>query len=86
MFCPGFVSDCLETLEEIQIENKEEFILNGGIEFNQIPCLNSEVHWVENLSKIVLQHLAGFSTRNLEEIKDDNLKSKNNAKKLGAEN
>jgi len=38
--CPGFTSDCLETLEEIAIEARQEFIGAGGREFNYIPCLN----------------------------------------------
>jgi ferrochelatase len=38
--CPGFVADCLETLEEIAIENKAAFLAAGGGEFHYIPCLN----------------------------------------------
>ena len=40
VFCPGFVADCLETLEEIGIEGKATFIEAGGREFHAIPCLN----------------------------------------------
>jgi ferrochelatase len=42
---PAFVSDCLETLEEIAMEAKEEFIHHGGEEFMAIPCLNDEEEW-----------------------------------------
>jgi len=42
---PAFVSDCLETLEEIAMEAKEEFIHHGGEEFIAIPCLNDEKEW-----------------------------------------
>jgi ferrochelatase len=38
--CPGFASDCVETLEEIQIQGKESFIDSGGKNFDMIPCLN----------------------------------------------
>ena len=48
---PAFVSDCLETLEEIGMEAKEDFIENGGKEFHVIPCLNDDVEWVKVLSR-----------------------------------
>ena len=38
--CPGFSSDCVETLEEILIQGKESFINSGGENFDMIPCLN----------------------------------------------
>ncbi len=38
--CPGFVSDCLETLEEIAIMNKDKFLVNGGVHYNYISCIN----------------------------------------------
>ena len=44
---PAFVSDCLETLEEIAMEAKEEFIHHGGEEFKAIPCLNDDDEWCE---------------------------------------
>lgn len=47
--CPAFVSDCLETLEEIGMEGKEEFIEAGGESFTQIPCLNTNKLWVDTL-------------------------------------
>ena len=42
---PAFVSDCLETLEEIGMEAKEEFVHHGGQDFKAIPCLNDEDEW-----------------------------------------
>ena len=48
---PAFVSDCLETLEEIGMEAKHSFIENGGIEFNTIPCLNDDDAWAKTVSK-----------------------------------
>jgi ferrochelatase len=47
---PAFVSDCLETLEEIGMEAKHSFIENGGEDFNMIPCLNDNDDWVKTLS------------------------------------
>ncbi len=50
VMCPAFVTDCLETLEEIAMEGKEEFMENGGESFTYIPCLNSQDPWVHYLS------------------------------------
>ena len=47
---PAFVSDCLETLEEIAMEGKEEFIEAGGEDFRHIGCLNDYDPWVEVMS------------------------------------
>ncbi len=47
--CPAFISDCLETLEEIGMEGKEEFLHAGGTEYIQIPCLNVNQQWVDTL-------------------------------------
>ena len=49
--CPAFVSDCLETLEEIKIRGKEDFLSAGGEELILIPCLNDNQIWIETLSK-----------------------------------
>jgi len=51
--CPGFVSDCLETLEEIAMEAKTAFLGAGGREFHALPCLNEAPEWIEALAKIV---------------------------------
>jgi ferrochelatase len=48
---PAFVADCLETLEEIGMEGKHEFLQNGGTEFITIPCLNDNDDWSIVLSK-----------------------------------
>jgi len=48
--CPAFVSDCLETLEEIEIRGKESFLASGGIEYAMIPCLNTHPLWVQTLA------------------------------------
>ncbi|HTX21250.1 MAG TPA: ferrochelatase [Candidatus Aquilonibacter sp.] len=53
VICPAFVSDCLETLEEIAMRGKETFIQAGGTEFAQIPCLNEHPLWISALGKMV---------------------------------
>lgn len=60
MVCPGFVSDCLETLEEIAIRGKELFMQAGGETFQMIPCLNEESRWLIALAKISRQELSGW--------------------------
>lgn len=47
---PSFVADCLESLEEIAIEGREDFLDNGGEEYITIPCLNSDSNWVDTVS------------------------------------
>jgi len=54
--CPAFISDCLETLEEIAISGKEIFMQAGGEEFNFIPCLNVRTDWVNALKKLTHGH------------------------------
>jgi ferrochelatase len=53
--CPGFVSDCLETLEEINIGARHAFLAAGGKEFRYIPCLNEAPEWIEALAAISAQ-------------------------------
>lgn len=50
---PSFVADCLETLEEIQIRGKEEFVEHGGEELTLVPSLNSEDFWVEAVANLI---------------------------------
>lgn len=58
--CPGFVSDCLETLEEIAQEVKVEFQHAGGGEFHYIPCLNERPDWIQALADLVHDNLHGW--------------------------
>ncbi|MEL6676368.1 MAG: ferrochelatase [Bacteroidota bacterium] len=51
--CPAFVSDCLETIEEIGMEGQEEFLEAGGESFTMIPCLNDADNWVDVLAGYV---------------------------------
>ncbi len=58
--CPGFVTDCLETLEEIAVEAKTAFLDAGGESFQYIPCLNDDPEWVADLAAILQPHLHGW--------------------------
>lgn len=58
--CPGFVADCLETLEEIAMEGKEDFQHAGGGEYNYIPCLNDRDDWLHALTDLVMDNLQGW--------------------------
>ena len=51
--CPAFVSDCLETLEEIGEEGKEIFLENGGESFSLIDCLNEDSMWVDTIISLI---------------------------------
>jgi protoporphyrin/coproporphyrin ferrochelatase len=53
VMCPSFVSDCLETLEEIGIRGRESFIQSGGQELELIPCLNEHPLWLGTLEKMI---------------------------------
>ena len=56
---PAFVSDCLETLEELEERGKESFIAAGGTSYKMIPCLNTNPQWVEVLTKWVKETAIG---------------------------
>ena len=58
--CPGFVADCLETLEEIAMEGREIFQHAGGGEYHYIPCLNDRDDWMHALTDLVLDNLQGW--------------------------
>lgn len=62
VICPGFVSDCLETLEEIAVESKALFLEAGGREFRYIPALNERHAWMEALTALTMRNLAGWVT------------------------
>jgi len=62
VMCPGFTSDCLETLEEIAMEAKEDFLHAGGKEYHFIACLNDAPAWGKGMMEIAEQHLMGWPT------------------------
>jgi ferrochelatase len=63
--CPGFVGDCLETLEEIAMEVKAAFLEDGGSQFHYIECLNDSPAWIEGLHDVALQHMGGWDLQGL---------------------
>jgi len=58
VICPGFSVDCLETIEEIDKENRENFLNNGGHSYQYIPALNVEHAHIEMMGKLILEKLA----------------------------
>jgi ferrochelatase len=63
VICPGFVSDCIETLEEIAMEGRQAFLDSGGESFHYIPCLNDGANWIRALADLAETHLQGWPTR-----------------------
>ena len=60
VFCPGFVADCLETLEEIAIEGRRVFQKAGGAELHAIPCLNEQPAWMAAVTDLAFRQLGGW--------------------------
>jgi protoporphyrin/coproporphyrin ferrochelatase len=63
--CPGFAADCLETLEEIDIENRERFLEAGGLQFQYVPALNAHPDHAAALTDLVVRHLQGWTPVNV---------------------
>lgn len=63
VFCPGFSSDCLETLEEIAVENRDYFIEAGGQAYQYIPALNSDKKHIDLLETIINSNLQGWEMK-----------------------
>jgi len=61
VLCPAFATDCLETLEEIAIRNRADFLSAGGESFDYVPCLNAHPSHVQALSQLIQRHLDPFS-------------------------
>lgn len=60
LICPGFSADCLETIEEIGVENREYFMHAGGQRYEYIPCLNSQEGHIAALTQIIEEQLQGW--------------------------
>lgn len=58
--CPGFAVDCLETLEEIAMQNRDFFVEAGGSELRYIPCLNDSAGQIDSMAQLVLRHTQGW--------------------------
>jgi ferrochelatase len=86
VICPGFVSDCLETLEEIAMENRTAFLNAGGRDFQYIPCLNERPEWIRALAGIALHEMQGWlgAGRDPERVQAEAARSRELALGLGA--
>lgn len=60
VICPGFSVDCLETIEEIEVENRDIFLGAGGEKFHYIPALNAQASHIEMMKQLVEQHCQGW--------------------------
>lgn len=82
--CPGFSSDCLETIEEIGVENRDYFMESGGERYEYIPCLNADQAHTDCLTQLISEHLQGWDLN----AQSDNSQAQraSRAKALGAEN
>ena len=60
MMTPGFIADCLETLEEIAIQGREIFLKHGGTHYAVIPCLNDSDGCIDLLERVVRRELSGW--------------------------
>jgi len=60
VICPGFASDCVETLEEIDIQGRESFLTNGGKNFDLIPCLNDNPEHIQMLESLIKKYLLNY--------------------------
>lgn len=60
VICPGFAADCLETLEEIEEQNREGFLEAGGERFGYIPCLNDRPDHIAFLADLLVRNLGGW--------------------------
>jgi ferrochelatase len=78
LVCPGFSADCLETIEEIGIENRDYFMEAGGERYEYIPALNAESNHIDMMEALLEQHLQGWSAF------DDTAQRAELAIKLGA--
>ena len=72
VIAPGFVADCLETLDELDIELHEEFIEHGGKKFTYIPCLNDSPAGMRVIEQIATENLSGWVDLSKRQINEAN--------------
>ncbi len=86
--CPGFATDCLETLEEIVLRNRADFLTQGGEVFDYVPALNASAGHVTALSKLLLRHTQGWpeagERRNAAQLEQEGKLTAERARTLGA--
>jgi len=81
VICPGFSADCLETIEEIGMENRDYFFEAGGERYEYVPCLNAHEQHLDALAARISDELAGWQKRPFEPAQ-----SKRDALLQGADN
>ena len=79
IICPGFSADCLETIEEIGMENRDYFLEAGGTRYEYIPCLNASTDHLDALTDRIQRELIGW-----EASAYDPQKSRSEAEAFGA--
>jgi ferrochelatase len=86
VLCPGFVADCLETLEEIGQEGRRDFLTAGGRELHAIPCLNDDPALIQMLGNLIATHMVGWPVRLDEQAPRQQaaLQTARRAKEMGA--
>jgi len=84
LICPGFTSDCLETLEEISQEAQEAYLNAGGEVFHYIPCLNDSHVWIQGLHALCQSQMGGWPLQAADE--GEGMRSRQEALSLGAKN
>ena len=89
VFCPGFSADCVETLEEIDMLNREVFLDAGGEKFQYIPALNDSEEHIDAIYQLAMNHMQGWhavsSKYNEDQEKQQKLLSQQRAKEVGSE-
>lgn len=86
VICPGFVADCLETLEEIAMECRAAFLTSGGQDFHYISCLNEHPGWIRALTDIAMDNLQGWLNEEPAQLIPAAELSRSRALGLGAKN
>ncbi|HEY5603733.1 MAG TPA: ferrochelatase [Gammaproteobacteria bacterium] len=81
--CPGFSADCLETLEEIEMENRHAYLEAGGEQYHYIPALNDRADHINALLTLIQRHCQGWDTETVER-EDDAKRRWERAQQLGA--
>jgi len=89
VLCPGFSADCLETLEEIAVENKAYFLESGGESYSYIPALNDRPEHIRALTEIIRRHIQGWPEADAEvrnrELPQEKASRSERARRFGAE-
>lgn len=84
IIAPGFAADCLETLEELAMQNREIFLHAGGEQYHYIPALNAQASHIDALFELVQNELQGWPLADAVELQHDTQQTLHHAKQLGA--